>query len=165
MNFFLLPLLMPPSSISPLKQYSVELLVSITLSFPPPPTPNLIPCLWSYSCQCMPPLATQTLRVGTWESMLILPFPCIPTPINTLHFFTSLCFLCPILVPTAQFFNQDSCNSPSPFSLGVLQSILCKSAMPTFAVGSQYWGCLLKALVAPQTLSTPGRVVLVVLPQ
>lgn len=53
----------------------MEFWISVTQSLPP----NLFPRVRSYLYQCMPPLATQLLKLAAWESLLNLPFSCIST--------------------------------------------------------------------------------------
>lgn len=115
----------------------MEFLVSITVSFHHSVSRSLV-LFMSVPVTTGHPNA-QDWNLGVIVNSSLFLHPHIH-PINKPHLIISFHLLCSILVPAAYFSYQDSCNSPSMFALGLLQSILWQSATAIFAVGTSHWG-------------------------
>lgn len=86
---------------------------------------NLFSIVCSYSCQSIPPPATQMLKTATWKSLLSLPFLASPYPLrqqatslHSFHFLGPVWSWWPRLLPglLQQLFHFGF-DSSSPFSV------------------------------------------------
>lgn len=141
--------------VNPQKVHCKEFLISVTLSFPQICSQSLV-LTHVNACHQWPPRCS---RLEPKSHCWFSPFLAFRHP---LHFQASSLHCCPSplphLSPAAHFSYQGSCNRPSAFAFGLLQSILCKSTRAIFAEP-------VIGVSAPHTPSSSAPVVLVIFPR